>query len=191
MGIPLTLIMKYKTFLLDKKFSTFVWLHALGCFRAYITTLIFLVILWGVTESSLSYLDMLEAEIPRMTRFSIALIIIFNILKLTQLSAIKEYLKTPPRSSFANVNELRKEIKAIDKGLPELQYPFWGFYIIFLGSSVWYLLTESNWQIAITSSSTLALSLILATANAHLSVIVIEIVLLILRCAIQRRTFQP
>lgn len=184
------MILKCKRFLLDKEFSTFVSVHALGCFRAWITAFVILVILWNVTESTPSYLNILEAEIPRMIRFSIALIIISNMLKITQLSAIKEYLKVPPRSSFANVNELRQEIKGLNKNFPELRYPFWGFFIIFLGSTVWYLFTENKWQIAITSSSSLALSLIVAIATAHFSVIVIEIVLLILRCAIQRGSLQ-
>lgn len=175
----------------DKIFLTLILPHVLGCLSQGIAALILFIILLSLSSSYLSFFEILQAEVGRIVRWSIFLVILFNTgFLVINLVIIKYYQFAPPIGSTGSKSNLKEVSKAISQEDRENQRffkylgPFVIFFIVGLDFFKLYFIDGARGQ-DLRLALTFVLPFAVALVVAHFSRIVLEAGILIFRYAVQ------
>ncbi len=173
--------MSLKNFLLDKRFSTLVWLMGLLCLSMSIVVLILFGILYSITNTMTQFLDIVKVEINLAILFFIAITVIFYGYILINFGTIR-YISSPPDNSFASFEEMRNQVQELENSAKS-RMPFLIFFGVLVGFCISYFIggNDNDWRIALQLPVTIITSGSITLAAVSFFGIVVEVILLGLR----------
>lgn len=187
--------MNFKVLVSDKTFLALAWPHILGGISQGITTLILLIALGVLSNSFVSFIEILISEIGRIIKWSIFLILLFNIgFLFINLIVMRYYQSAPPvgsitsRSSLKEISEVINEEDRADQYFFKYIFPLLILVIALLSILRMYFINGVSGE-ALRPAVTFVLPFAIALTTAHFSRVIVEAGILYLRYAIQTVRF--
>lgn len=177
--------MSFTSFLFDSPFLTKVRLYILGCISTSITTLAILIVIWWLSDSFVTFSNMLQSQIGRIIAISTAIGSILCFFLVLDVDMIKYYF-FPPSLTPKSRDRRNFNMDAGNKFIFGYGMPL-GIFILVVIVFLWgYFVEGERWDSLLRTILLFILPFPIAFLITYFGGMIIEIIFLTLGYIIQR-----